>query len=161
MSREFTNTPDLDREAKQAPTADAVAELADPAVDAIVGAGLSFLGLACMLVFVAALARAAWRPNRASLAPILILIGGTVAATGMMIAFAMLGGLGGALLEDYTVSTIDGMLSTMGYSSWIALGLTTAGVTVGAWRDSTLPGGWGGERSPHPYVRRPRVLPDR
>ena len=58
MSREFTNTPGLDGEAKEAPMADAVAELADSAVDAIVGAGLSFLGLACSLVFVAALARA-------------------------------------------------------------------------------------------------------
>ena len=38
-----------------------------------------------------------------------------------------------------TIAAIDGLASTMGYSSWIALGLTTAGVTLGALRYSTLP----------------------
>lgn len=142
MSRGFVSTPELNAAAKKEPTAAAVAGLADEKVGAIIGAGLSFLGLACMLVFLASLARTAWRPNLASLAPILILLGGTVAAAGMMIVFAMLGGLGGALWEDYAVSTvaaIDGLLSSMGYSSWIALGLTTAGVALGGLRDGTLP----------------------
>lgn len=140
-SRALTTTPELTQAAKKHPTPATVAAIADDWLGAALGTALTWLGLACLVVFVVALARAARASDPTSLAPNLILVGGAITAGVLMLSFAVLFELGIALNDNYATTTIAALdaLGEIGYDGWVAMGLLTAGVALAALRDQTLP----------------------
>jgi hypothetical protein len=140
-SRALTTTPELSETAKKHPAPADVAAIRDDWLGAVVGTGLTWLGLACLVVFAVALARAARANARPSVAPNLIIVGGAITAGVLLLSFAVLFEVGIALHDDYAVTTIAALdaLGEIGYDGWIAVGLVTAGVSIAALRDRTLP----------------------
>src|SRR5207245_5799680 len=116
MSRVFTSTPELSAPAKKHPTAADVAAIYHDRVGAIVGSGLTWLGLACLVIFVLGLARAA-RGREGSVASGLIVTGGAITAGVLLVTFSVLYEVGVALGGHYSVASIAALdaLGEIGY----------------------------------------------
>jgi len=142
-ARTLVTTPSLyDRPDQKAPDAGTVDYIHDAFAGLLIGSGVSLIGMACIVVFVAAWADHIWSATGHRLAPLVMLVG--VAATGgaVLIGYAMMVVLAAASEESSpaTVVAVYIIEDSLGYMGWTAMGLVTGAVTAAHWRGAVAPG---------------------
>lgn len=135
--RLFVDSPSLSRESQRHPTGETVKYVHDLTPDILVGAGVTSLGLACVVVFVAALAARIRLHSPLSLAPSVMLAGVAATASAVLVGFGVLVTLAGAADEGSpsTVAAVYIISDSLGYMGWTAFGLVTGAVAVASLRD--------------------------
>ena len=96
--------------------------------------GISWLGVAALLVFVVGLFRhlAAHHPSGA-LTPDVALAGGLVTGAGLFVGYGMLASIGGAVYDDRPATTVAAVYSVgdgLAYSMWTGIGAVGAAVAL-------------------------------
>ncbi len=144
-SRVFVATPSLSQEMQKNPDDAVVERVHDDLVGMVVGTGVTFLGLAAMVVFVAALAVWIHRSGGAVVAPVVMVAGAAVTAAAVMVGFSVEIILAAATQESSpsTVAAEYIISDSLGYMGWTAFGLVT-GAVFAARRTSGSPAwiGW-------------------
>ncbi len=143
MSRVFVTTPSLTSEQQATVPGALVDTIAGKQLDLYLGNGLSWLGIACLVVFVAGLYRRLSTSEPAgSLIPVVVLSGGTATAGGLLLAYgflALLAGVAGEDLAPTTVAAIYTIGDSLAYMAWTSMGIVTAGVAIAGIRHRSLP----------------------
>lgn len=146
-ARNLVSTPSLyDKPDQKAPDAGTVAYIHDAFADLVIGSGVTLIGMACIVVFVAAWADHIWTATGRRVAPLVMLLG--VAATGgaVLIGYGMMVVLAAASEESSpaTVVAVYIIQDSLGYIAWTAMGLVSGAVAAAYWRAAVAPGwiGW-------------------
>ncbi len=129
--------PAVSEEAQNDPAA-LVRALDGHEVSIFVRNGISWLGVAALLVFVVGLFRhlGAHHPSGA-LTPDVALAGGLVTGAGLFVGYGMLATIGGAVYDDRPATTVAAVYSVadgLAYSMWTGIGVVCAAVAVAGLR---------------------------
>ena len=135
-------TPSLTSGLRSAPSSETVRYINDRIPGLVVGGGLTLLGLACFVVFIAGLSRAIRLRSADSIAAPLVLLGGGITAGAVFVGIAFFWILIGAASESPfppTVASVYTIFDSLGYVGWTALGIVTGAVAFAALREGVLP----------------------
>ncbi len=143
MSRVLVTTPSLTTQQQAAVPGSIVETLAVRQFDLYFGNGVSWLGTACLVVFVAGLHRRlrSVEPT-GSLMPTVALMGGTATAAGLFLGYgflALMAGVAGEGRAATTVAAIYSIGDSLAYMAWTWIGVTTAAVAVAGIRRGSVP----------------------
>ena len=128
LARSLVDTPSLSSDLQRTPGTATVQYVDDRVVDLLVGAGLTFVGLMFVAVFVASLVRQARSAREDSLSAPLIGVGGSVVVATTFVGYAFMVVLAGATENGAptTVASIYTIADSLGYIGWTPLGIVTA-----------------------------------
>lgn len=142
-SRVFVHTPSLTKAQQNAPSASTVDYVHDNTVGLLVGTGVTLLGMACIVVFVAGFADHLWRTTSGRVPVIVMAIGVAVTAAAVLVGYGMQVVLAAAAEESSpsTVAAVYIVQDSLGYIGWTAMGLVSGG-TAAAYLSSDLRPRW-------------------
>ena len=140
-SRLLVTTPSLSTDAQAHPDAALVKTVHDALPGIYIGSGVSLLGLAAMVVFVASFADWIRHDSSSAVAPVTMLIGAAVTAAGVMVGFGIYLTMGAAASSEAaptSVAAVYVIADSLGYMGWTAFGLVT-GAAFFALRETLAP----------------------
>lgn len=131
-ARGFVTTPSLTKQQQNAPDAATVDYVHDNVVGSLIGSGVTLLGTACIVVFVAGLAHYAWRHTGFAVPVLVMLVGVAATAGAVLIGYGTAVVMAAASEESSpaTVAAIYILQDSLGYIAWTAMGLVTGATTV-------------------------------
>jgi hypothetical protein len=142
-SRLLYPSPSLSTQDQTAVTGKLVDILAEKTASFYFGTGVSWLGVACLVVFLAGLYRRLKASEPADgLVPTVVLGGGLMTAAGLFVGYGFPALAGGNAYEQRAATTVAALYAIMdsfAYLMWTGLGLVTAGVAVAGIRRGSLP----------------------
>lgn len=131
-TRGFATTPSLSTAKQKAPDSTTVDYIHENVAGLLIGPGLTFLGTACIVVFVASFADFLWRRTTYRVPILVMLVGVASTAGALLVGFGMSAVLAAASEESSpsTVVAVYIIYDSLGYIAWTALGLVTGAVAV-------------------------------
>lgn len=129
-ARGFVTTPSLSTRKQKAPDTTTVEYIHDNVAGLLIGSGVTFLGMACIVIFVASFADFLWS-RTANRVPVLVMLVGAAATAGaLLVGFGLSAVLAAASEESSpgTVVAVYIIYDSLGYIAWTALGLVTGAV---------------------------------
>lgn len=134
-SRGFVTTPSLSKAQQHAPDAATVDYVHDNVAGLLIGMGVSFLGMACIVVFVAGLANHVWSKTSQRVAVLVMLVGVAATAGAVLVGYGMMVVLAAASDESSpdTVAAVYIVVDSLGYVAWTAMGLVSGAAAVVYW----------------------------
>jgi len=140
-SRLLVDTPSLTEALQAHPSDETTNYISDRTSGLVIGGGVTMLGIACVAVFFAGLARQAWRVAESSIAAWLIAIGGaaTVAMVGTGAGmFSILADAASSDRAPTTVAAVYTIFDSLAYIGFTAVGLVAVGVSVAVFREQAF-----------------------
>jgi hypothetical protein len=143
MSRLLYPTPSLSPQDQTVVTGKLVDILVDKTTNLYFATGVSWLGIACLVVFLAGLYRRLKASEPADgLIPTVVLGGGLMTTAGLFVGYGFAALAGGSAYEQRAATTVAALYAIMdsfAYLMWTGLGVVTAGVAVASIRRGSLP----------------------
>ncbi len=142
-SRAFVHTPSLTKAQQNAPSASTIDYIHDNTVGLLIGSGVTFLGMACIVVFVAGFADHLWRTTSGRVPVLVMAVGVAVTAAAVLVGYGLQVVLAAAAEESSpsTVAAVYIIQDSLGYIGWTAMGLVS-GATAAVYLRADLGSRW-------------------